>query len=265
MGRSRDDVVPRKSRAAAADQPLDRAFGLLGTLATESRALSVTELAALCAYPVPTVHRLVAQLEKRRLVKRALGTKKVLVGPALVRMCAAVTDAAMRADHSHQILVRLADRLGEPCHLGVRSGDEVVYVDAARTNRSSGLQFEQGRRAPMHCTSIGKIYLAELTGDELDAWLARTELSKLAPATIVSRQKLKTVARETRAKGWAASNEEFAPGVVGCAVPVRLSNGKLLAGLGVSVPSARTSFSQLKSLVPALQDAARLIAESSGG
>lgn len=249
-------------RIAASAQPLDRTIALLNTIASEARPLSVTELASICGYPVPTVHRLIAQLEERHLVKRALGTKKVLVGPALVRLGTAVADAAVRSDRVHQILINLAGRLGEPCHLGVRSADEIVYVDSARTKHSSGLQFEQGRRAPMHCTSIGKIFLADLIDEELDRWLAQAELPRLAPATIVSKPKLRSVLREVRKSGWAASNEEFAPGVVGCAVPVRLDNGKLLAGLGVSVPSARTSFSKLKSFLPALRSAAHQIAAS---
>lgn len=168
----------------------------------------------------------------------------------------------MRSDRAHQILLGLAGELGEPCHLGVRSADEIVYVDAARTKRSAGLQFEPGRRAPMHCTSIGKIYLADLSEEELAWWLTHTDLPKLARATITSKPKLRSVVGEARKNGWAASIEEFAPGVVGCAVPVRLGNGKLLAGLGVSVPSARTTFSKLKAFVPVLKNAAHQIAAS---
>jgi DNA-binding IclR family transcriptional regulator len=53
------------------------------------------------------------------------------------------------------------------------------------------------------------------------------------------------------------------PGVVGCAVPVRLGNGVLLAGLGVSVPSARMPFTKVKAFVPPLIAAAREIAAAS--
>ena len=253
-------VMRTTDRDATSDQPLDRAVGLLTALATQARALTVTELAAICEYPVPTVHRLVAQLERRHLIRRALGSKRVLVGPALVRLGAAAVDAAMKSDRVHQILVALANSLREPCHLGVRSGDEVVYVDSARTARSSGLQFQEGRRAPIHCTSIGKLYLADLSDADLQWWLAHAALAKYTPATITSKQKLKTLVQVARRNGWAASNEEFASGVVGCAVPVRLQGGQLMAGLGVSVPSARTSFAKLKSFVPALQTAAAEIA-----
>ena len=73
-----------KARIEPRDQPIDRAFAILAALASVARPASMTELAALCGVPVPTVHRFAAQLEERGLVKRALGSKKLLVGPALV-------------------------------------------------------------------------------------------------------------------------------------------------------------------------------------
>lgn len=252
-----------KHRDAKKEQPLDRAIAVLTALAKAARPTSVTELAAICGLAVPTVHRLAAQLQERNLVKRALGSKKLLVGAGLVRLGAVAAEAAMRSDRVHQILVALAGRIGEPCQIGVRSENDVVYVDTARAARSAGLQFDQGRHAPMHCTSIGKIYLAELSEDEFERWLANAVIRKLAPATILSKQKLRIVVQGVRKNGWAASNEEFAPGVVGCAVPIRFSNGSLIAGVGVSVPSARTSFEKVKAFVPLLKEAAQEIAAAS--
>jgi IclR family acetate operon transcriptional repressor len=262
--------VPRKPdsrRAKTAleprDQPLDRAFAILAQLAAAARPTSMTDLAALCDMPVPTVHRLARQLEERGLVKRALGSRKLLVGPALVQLGVAATEAAIRSDHVHGILVTLAAKIGEPCQIGVRAGNEVVYVDTVRAARSAGLHFEQGRHAPIHSSSIGKIFLAEMPEEQFDLWLRNAELPRLTPATIVSARKMKSVVKEVRKNGWAASNEEFAPGVVGCAVPIRRPDGSLIAGLGISVPSARASFDEVKSHVPLLQRAAREIGDAS--
>jgi IclR family acetate operon transcriptional repressor len=253
----RPTAAPRK------DQPLDRAIAVLTALVTAARPASVTELATACALPVPTVHRLAAQLEKRGLVKRALGSKKLIVGAGLVRLGAAAADAAMRSDTAHQILVALAHQLGEPCQIGVRVDSDVVYIDSARATRTAGLHFEQGKHAPLQCTSIGKLYLADMPDDAFEAWLAQSSLRRFAPRTIVSKARLRTVVRGIRRDGWAASDEEFVPGVVGCAVPVRLGNGVLLAGLGVSVPSARMPFAKVKAFVPPLMAAAREIAAAS--
>jgi len=254
-GKMKDRIEPR-------DQPLDRAFAMLSALASASRPTSITELAALCAVPVPTAHRLAGQLEERGLVKYALASKKLLVGPALVQLGMAAAQAAVRSDRVHGILVALAAKLGESCQIGVRADNEVVYVDTVRAARSAGLHFEQGRRAPIHSTSIGKIYLAEMPDEQFDLWLQNAELPRLTPATIVSARKMKATVKDVRRNGWAASNEEFASGVVGCAVPIRLPNGSLIAGLGISVPSARASFDEVKTHVPVLQRAAREIGDA---
>jgi len=258
-----DGSQPAATHRRDKEQPLDRAIAVLSALATLARPASVTELAAACDLPVPTVHRLAAQLERRGLVKRALGSRKLIVGAGLVRLGVAAADAAMRSDRAHQILVALTHQLAEPCQIGVRVDSEVVYIDSARTTRSAGLHFEQGRHAPLQCTSIGKLYLAEMPDAAFESWLAHTSLRKLAPRTIVSKPRLRSVIRGIRRDGWAASDEEFVPGVVGCAVPIRLGNGSLLAGLGVSVPSARTSFAKVKAFLPSLTAAAREIAATS--
>lgn len=242
------------------DQPLDRAFAVLGAVATSERPISITELAQQCALPVPTVHRLVAQLEERTLLKRAFGTRKLLVGPGLVRLGASAVAASTRTDEVHKLLEALATELGEHCQIGMREGNEIVYADTARAARSTGLHFQQGKRTPLHCSSTGKLFLADMPPEEFEAWLSGTPREALTRHTLVGERALRAAVKAARRDDWAASNEEMAVGVVGCAVPIRLSDGRLLAGLGISVPSARTSFDKLPALRPAMERTARAIA-----
>jgi IclR family acetate operon transcriptional repressor len=242
------------------EQPLDRTLSLMSAVAGAERPVSITELSQICELPVPTVHRIVGQLEQRGLLKRALGSKKVLVGPSLLRLGAAAIQASTRTDTAHQVLEALAAEIGEHCQLGTRSGNEVVYADTVRAARSGGLHFHQGRRAPLYCSSTGKLFLAEMAAEEFEWWLANVPRPAFTPSTVVSARALRRVVREVRAVGWAMSDEEMAIGVVGCAVPIRLSDGSLIAGLGISVPSARTSFEQLARFRPAMDKAAAEIA-----
>jgi len=233
------------SQAVPRDQPLDRLLHVLDVVAHADRPITMTDVAAACGLPVPTVHRLVAQLEERRLLKRALGSKKLAVGAALVDLGMAAVSAAMRGDRSHQILVALSNRIGEHCQLGRRVDDEVFYVDSAIATRSQGLYFDHGHRSPLYCTSIGKLFLSEMPEDQFEWWLGHATLEPLAPNTIVSADTLRDVVRKVRKDQWAASNEEVMAGVVGCAVPIRDAQGQLIAGLGISVPSARVAFEEL--------------------
>jgi IclR family acetate operon transcriptional repressor len=244
----------------AKEQPFDRALAVLDVVTAAGRPVSVTDIAGECGLPVPTVHRLVAQLEKRALLKRVLGSKKIVVGFGLVRLGTAAVEAALRTDRPHQILIAFANQIGEHCQVGLRCDNAVLYIDTAQALRSKGLHFEQGRRSPLHCTSIGKIFLAEMSDTEFDWWLSHAPLESVAPRTIVSPVTLRTVVRKVRKEGWAMSNEEIAAGVVGCAVPIRDFDGRLVAGLGLSVPSARVAFDQLPQYRAAMQSTAAEIA-----
>jgi IclR family acetate operon transcriptional repressor len=227
--------------------------------------LSVTEIAQRCELPVPTVHRLVAQLESLAMLRRAVGSKKLVVGPALTRLARSALESAMVGDATHRIVAGLASEIGEHCQIGLRVDNEVLYVDTARSNRSEGLHFEPGRRSPLHCTSIGKLFLADMPEGVFQHWLAHTPLLSQAPRTIVVPDELVRVIREVRRDEWAASNEELAPGVVGCAVPIRDAGGALVAGLGISVPSARVPFTELVRFRARMEVAARSVGEALEG
>jgi len=249
-----------QSTETASDQPLDRALAVLSTVADAARSISVTEIAVECGLPVPTVHRLVSQLERRGLLSRALGSKKLVVGRELVRLGTASIEGALRTDRPHHILAALANRLGEHCQIGRRFDDDVVYIDSATVHRTDGLYFQQGGRAPMHCTSTGKLFLAEMSDADLDFWLVHAHLKRMTPSTIVSAQALRTTVKMVRRETWATSIGELVVGVVGCAVPIRAASGRLIAGLGVSAPGARTPVEQLKKFKPLMQAAAAEIA-----
>lgn len=248
------------------DQPLDRLLSVLRAVADAGRPITMTEVANQCGLPLPSVHRLVAQLSERGLLRNVPGTKKLIVGSALISLSAAALDASMRADPVHDILVALSTQIGEDFQIAHRVDDDLVYLDVVHAARSQGLRFQQGRHSPLYCSSIGKLYLAEMPVDVFERWLQHTRLEPLAPHTIVSPDLLRDVVQAVRTSQWASSNEEIAAGVVGCAVPIRVK-GKLVAGLGISVPSARVKFSEIEQFRKPMQEAAaeigaRLTAEA---
>jgi DNA-binding IclR family transcriptional regulator len=251
---------------AAKEQPLDRALAVLEAVAIARRPITMTSIAMECDLPVPTVHRLVTQLEKRGLLKRVPGSKKLLVGCTLVNLSVSVLESALRSDRPHQILVAFANEIGEHCQVATRVDDSLFYLDTARALNSQGLHFEQGRRSPLHCTSIGKLFLAELDAEDLEWWLGHARLDPLTPRTLVSPRNLLAEIDRVRREGWGMNNEELALGVVGCAVPIRDTAGRLTAGLGISAPSARVAFAQLPQFRTAMEaTAARIMAALPGG
>jgi len=249
----------QKSAASAKNQPIDRALAVLEQVLDAPGRFSVATLASELALPLPSAARLVAQLESRGLIRRPLGTRQLSPGTRLLALGLGAARATFTSDVPHQLLVGLAASLGEHCQIGVVSGTEVVYLDSARGARGASLQFEPGERVPIHCTSTGKLFLAELDDAALARFLGRRPLRRYTPSTITDPAKLIAQVKQVRAHGWAATDGEYAAGVVGCAVPIRGHDGAMIASLAVAVPAARTAFAVVHRFVPALREAAKAI------
>lgn len=253
MPRSDAQNEKRKQRA----QPADRIFAVLDAVAGARRPLSLADIAAVSSLPGPTAHRLVGSLEKRGFLKRSLSSRKLLLpGPRLTELGRRALQTAVIADQPHLILVQLASEVQEHCQIGTVTNDEVHYIDAVQIRRASGLQLEQGRSAPLHCTSIGKLYLASLEPDALNAWLGGRKLDRMTPRTITDPKLLVNHLQKIRKQGWASNDEEYGLGIVGCSMAIGSASEHPFFAVGISAPAARIPHSSLNQLIGPLKRAA---------
>ncbi|MGI9384784.1 MAG: IclR family transcriptional regulator [Methyloligellaceae bacterium] len=240
--------------------PVGKAFAVLEAFASRGAA-SLTEIALALGLPKTTVHRITTQLETLGYLQREPGSRKLSISTHLAMLASDLIAASMRLAPRHAVLQDLSMQLGESCSLALRVGYEIVYVDDVTAMSPLAFQFQTGRRSPLHCTSTGKLYLAQMSDAELERYLASETLVAHTPKTIVTSDRLRAVLADVAAGGFAASDEEYVLGVVGAAVPVRGAGGRLLAGLTVSIPAARMSYADLPGLRPALQTAAAKLTE----
>jgi DNA-binding IclR family transcriptional regulator len=66
----------------------------------------------------------------------------------------------------------------QPVNLSMRQGDEIVYIERTYSERS-GMQVVRaiGGRAPLHLTSVGKLFLAHDDPQRVRAYATRTGLA----------------------------------------------------------------------------------------
>jgi DNA-binding IclR family transcriptional regulator len=150
---------------------------------------------------------------------------------------------------------------GETINLSVRQGDEIVYVDRAYSERS-GMQVVRaiGGRAPLHLTSVGKLFLASDDAGQVRAYVTRTGLSGHTKNSITDLTRLESELNQVRQLGNAKDNEELELGVSCLAAAILNDTGKLVAGLSLSAPTDRIHADWLR----ALQDTAVQISKSMG-
>ena len=218
-------------------QSVNRALRALELIA-EAGSLGVTELGRRLGVHKATASRLIATLAERGMVERDPVTEKYRLGFGLIRLAGAAMAGMDVVRTARPILEELADRSRETVNLGVLSGDAVVYIDQVAGSRSIVAVSWVGRRTPLHCTSNGKILLANMDPADRDRLLA-VPLERLTRHTIIDPGKLRAQLDEIRARGYAQTMEELEEGLNAVAAPIRRADGEVLAALSVSGPAFR--------------------------
>ncbi|NDY83067.1 IclR family transcriptional regulator [Orrella sp. NBD-18] len=241
MSRSSEEpqAVASSDEGVMAIQVLDRATRLLDALAAESDPVALKDLARSTGLHTSTAHRILNDLVIGRYVDRVdngmyqLGMRLLELG-SLVKGRLNVREAATDAMRAlHQLT-------GQTVNLSVRQGDEIVYIDRAWSERS-GMQVVRaiGGRAPLHLTSVGKLFLSVMDSRQVKSYCARTALAGNTVNSIVTPEKLEQELNFVRQHGYARDNEELEMGVRCIAAGIHDDSGKLVAGLSISAPSDR--------------------------
>ena len=220
-------------------QVLERAFALLDLLASQPEPLALKDISEKTGLHPSTAHRILNDLTIGRYVDRPhagsyrLGMRLLEMGN-LVKARLDVRDAAippMRELHkfTHQ-----------PVNLSMRQGDEIVYVERTYSERS-GMQVVRaiGGRAPLHLTSVGKLFLAHDDVARVRAYALRTGLTGHTRNSITDIARLERELAAVRSSGCARDDEELELGVRCMAAGIFDDQGKLVAALSVSAPADR--------------------------
>ena len=220
-------------------QVLARAFGLLDTLAAHADPMSLKQISEQTGLHPSTAHRILNDLTIGRFVERPLpGTyrlgMRLLELGNLVKARLDVREAALGPMRELHKLTR------QPVNLSMRQGDEVLYVERAYSERS-GMQVVRalGGRAPLHLTSVGKLFLAHDDPQRVRAYATRTGLAGHTRTSITELPRLERELAAVRARGSARDDEELEPGVRCMAAGIFDDQGKLIAGLSISAPADR--------------------------
>jgi DNA-binding IclR family transcriptional regulator len=220
-------------------QVLERSFALLDVLAAQPESLSLRHISERTGLHPSTAHRILNDLVAGRLVDRPqagayrLGMRLLELGN-LVKARLDVRDAALEP------MRELHKQTHQAVNLSVRQGDEIVYIERAYSERS-GMQVVRavGGRAPLHLTSVGKLFLASDDRERVRAYAARTGLAGHTRNSITQVAALERELDNVRARGIARDDEELEMGVRCMAAGIFDDSDHLVAGLSISAPSDR--------------------------
>jgi DNA-binding IclR family transcriptional regulator len=249
----------RKSTVPATPniQVIERMFALIDVLASKEEAISLKEISEKTGLHPSTTHRILNDLAVGRFVDRPeagsyrLGMRLLELGN-LVKGRLNVRDVALLPMRELHKLTQ------QPVNLSMRQGDEIVYVERAFSERS-GMQVVRaiGGRAPLHLTSVGKLFLALDDPSRIRAYATRTGLSGQTRNSITQLPVLERELAKARQNGVARDNEELELGVRCMASGIYDDQGHLVAGLSISAPADRLDETWLPKLQFTTQEISR--------
>jgi IclR family pca regulon transcriptional regulator len=157
-------------------------------------------------------------------------------------------------------LEELSANFGQSCAMSVLDGDEIVYVVRVPTYKILSTSPTLGSRLPAHAVSMGRVLLADKSPAELKAYFASATLKRLTHATITDPQRLVAEIERVNKQGYAWVDAELSETICGLGVPVRDSEGRVVASINVSLPSGKFTEAQAKDkfLTPLRHTASRI-------
>jgi len=222
-------------------QVIERMMKLLDVLSHYTGPVSLKQLALETGLHPSTAHRILGAMASSGFVEKGdagnyrLGIRLLELGN-IVKSRIDIREVAM------PLMQRLHEQTGESVNLGMRQGDEIVYVERTSSGRSAvRIVHIVGARAPLHTTATGKLFLAEDNLARVREYARHTGLPASTPNSITNLQALERELEKVRRHGLAFDMDEVETGVRCIAAGIRDDSGALVAGLSLSTPAERFS------------------------
>ena len=222
--------------------------------------MTLSAVAAATGLARPTARRILLTLEELGFVRQT--DTGFTLTPRVLDLGVTYMTSLGLWDVARPHIEALVAVTGESSSVAQLDGSDIVYVSRVAVPKIITLAVSIGTRFPALQTSLGKVLLADLAPDALDAVLAEPSRSGLTARWQPSRRERDEALREVRARGWALTDEQLAPGIRSVAAPLRDGTGRVVAALNVTVHAAETPLQVLlEDYLPVLLRTASAVSE----
>lgn len=241
-----------------------KGVALLRCFDADGQELGVSDFAKRLGITASTAYRLANTLKQANLLEQNPESEKYRLGLGIVELSRLVMNGIPVRRLALPPLATLVSKSGANANLGILWDDAVLYLARVPGPNVQDTYFHPGRKAPAHCTALGKALLAALPEGQRRALLARLPLPALTRNTITDRTQLEEHLFAVDLRGFSVDNEEHMIRTHCIAAPVRGTGGELVAAVSLSTTLLDMTREELLSHVPDLLEAARATSYSMG-
>ena len=206
--------------------------------------MSPAEIGRAIGLPKQTTHRLCNTLLEERFLIRDERGRGLRPGRRARMMGQGVVHSSSSHVARHQVLMELANQVGETVNFVVPQDRGMAYQDRVETDWPFRVELPVGTNVPFHCTASGKTYLASLPKAERHRLVNVMHLEKKTANTITDPKALLHELADIAKQGYATDREEFLEGMIAIAVPVLDASGRYCASVAFHGPKLRVTEAQ---------------------
>ena len=242
---------------------LDKSLSILETMLRQGSAMTMTEISEKLGLYPSTTHRILDTLRHWGYVEQEPNNQRYQLGLKVIELGMAKLQQMDLAREATPYLKELVNQCNETVHLGVLEEGEVLYLAKEESSQTIRMCSYVGKRAPLHCTALGKILLAYMPEEERKKILEDRELPRLTEKTITDKEELKEELNKVKKQGFALDRGENEKDVRCIAAPIRNYQGKIIAAVSISGPAYRVDIDKQNYLKEALIEISKKISKRS--
>jgi IclR family transcriptional regulator, KDG regulon repressor len=218
---------------------VERAADVLAALAEADTPQTLQAIAERAELSVTTTFRLLRTLQRQGFVMPSVHDGRYVLGFRVLELAHALLRQLDVVGVARPFVMDLRNRIGETVSLAVRSGEYHVRTLQAEGTQPLRRVLAIGERMPLYAGSVGKLFLAAASDDEIEEYLGHTELVPLSEATPTEPRAVWEQIGLVRARGFSESINERGLGGAGLAAPIHGPDGRVVAALEISGPATR--------------------------
>lgn len=258
-----DDSVDSGGKQPESVAAVLKVFAILQALSERSET-GISELSVRLAMPKATVYRFLQTMMTLGYVRQQADSERYGLSMKAFELGAKALQYPDLVDLAKHHMQMLADKTGETVHLGTLIDSEIIYVHKIDSRHTLGMYSKVGRRAPLHCTAIGKVLLAWEHPERRDRILDGAEFKRFRDKTIVERGPYLAELERVRAQGYGEDREEFDDHIRCLGIPIFDRLNQPIAGMSISFPTFRYDEEKAPEIIAMLTAASRDISTRLG-
>lgn len=228
------------------NQSLEKALKIIEYMAESNKPARLQDIADSLKMPASTTLRFLVTLEKNGYVMQDLDSLRYSLTMKLCHLGNQIASQSSIRDIARPYLVELSEKVGESTCLAIEEKSQAIYIEV-QSGPDNALKVMQriGKKAPLHCTGVGKLLLLNYDKEDLKQLADNVGLVQLTAHTLSSYEQLLAELERVRNQKYAIDDEECEIGARCIAAPIYDFTNKVVASISVSGPVSRMTFQKI--------------------